>query len=203
MAHRFGGKLPLLVIGVLASGFMASIFLNISQGQRATQDRNQLEGEITDLRYQLNQNKQALLTPTPSPLATPEPTLSPSPSPMVAGASTISFTQIEARLTVNDPITDLTYDMTTNGQYEVVGLSTRSLISTYPQCKPGRTNNALGQIVRKTTKTSTGTFIKKLGNWYYFYIAPSGYCASDPSGRDTLAAARAAVKNGSLPTLSN
>jgi len=80
----------------LGVGFIASVFLNFVQSQHASQDHKLLQGEITDLRYQVNLDKLAATGPTPSasPVATPEaspspsptPGASPSPSPSPAGA---------------------------------------------------------------------------------------------------------------------
>jgi uncharacterized protein YgiM (DUF1202 family) len=72
-------------------GFGASAYLNIAQQQRADQDKKLLQGEITDLRYQLGQDKLASATsPSPSPAASPDATPAPSPSntPAVLGSST-------------------------------------------------------------------------------------------------------------------
>jgi hypothetical protein len=122
----------------------------------------------------------------------------------VYGTSSVSISQLGIKLTVSDPVADLTYDMTTSGAYKVAGLSTRSLISKYAACQPSATNNALGYIVQKKAGlSSTGKLIKQAGIYNYFYIAPTSFCATDQDGRNTLAAARAAVKNAVLPTLSN
>ncbi|HEX3081824.1 MAG TPA: hypothetical protein VHQ86_01080 [Candidatus Saccharimonadia bacterium] len=84
-------KLSTVIAIALGCGFVASVILNIVQNQRANQDHRLLQGEITDLRYQVNEDKQQLASPTPSPSptaspdATPEPTASPmaeaSPTP--------------------------------------------------------------------------------------------------------------------------
>jgi len=65
----------------LGVGFVASVFLNFVQSQHAAQDHKLLQGEITDLRYQVNLDKVAAAGPTASPVATPEASPSPSPSP--------------------------------------------------------------------------------------------------------------------------
>lgn len=181
-----------------------SVYLNFNQNLRAQEDRNLLQGQITDLTYQIKKDAVAAAIPpaTPTPLATPEP--SPTPSPVVAGTSSVSIAQLAIKLTVSDPVADLTYDMTTSGAYPVAALSTRSLVSKYPACKPSIVNNALGFIVQKKAGlASTGKLIKQAGIYNYFYLAPTGSCATDPDGQNTLAAARAAVKNAVLPTLSN
>lgn len=202
------GAISLLLILAITFGvgLAASAYLNYYQFQRAEQDRQLLERQVTDLRYQVNQNQLASaspsVSPTPTPLATPEGT--PTPTPQVAGTASVSISQYGVKLTVSDPVADLTYDMVKNGIYTVSGLSTRALIAKYPACAPSASNNALGQIVQKKHgQKSTGVLIKQVGVYDYFYIAPSGYCAPDQAGRNELAAARAAVKNAALPTLTN
>ncbi|HVQ44238.1 MAG TPA: hypothetical protein VMT30_04710 [Candidatus Saccharimonadia bacterium] len=206
MSQRGAINLVTVIAVVLGLGLLASMYLNYSQHQSAQQDRKQLQGEITDLRYQVKQDQQAAAgpSPTPSPLATPEP--SPTATPAVAGTSSIAISQYGVKLTVADPIADLTYNMVKNGQYTVAGLSTRALLAKYPACAPAAANNALGQIVQKraaTGVTSTGKLVKQIGVFNYYYIEPTGFCTADPDGRNALAAARAAFKNASLPTLSN
>ena len=200
------GKISLSTVlaVVLSLGFSASAYLNYVQSQKAQEDHNLLQGQVTDLRYQLKQDAEAsaVAPATPTPLATPEP--SPTPTPAVQGTSSVSISQLAIKLTVADPVADLTYDMATSGAYPVAALSTRSLISKYSACKPSSSNTALGFIVQKKLGlTSTGKLIKQAGAYNYFYIAPTGFCATDQAGRDILAAARAAIKNSVLPTLSN
>lgn len=203
-------SLPVIIAVVLGLGLAASTYLNVVQHQSAQADRKLMQGEITDLRYQVNKDLVATASspataspaPTPTPLATPEP--SPSATPLVAGTGSVSISQLAIKLTVADPVADLTYDMVKNGEYTVAGLSTRSLISKYPACAPSDSNSGLGQIVRKKAGIkSSGTLIKQAGVYSYYYVAPVGFCASDVAGRNTLAAARAAVKNATLPSLTN
>lgn len=189
---------------VFGLGLAASAYLNVNQSQRAVEDHNLLQGQITDLQYQLKKDAQAVASasPTPTPLATPEPT--PTPTPAVAGTTSIKLTQLGVTLTASDPVADLTYDMTKSGAYPVAALSTRSLVSKYPACQPSATNNALGYVVQKKAGlASTGKLIKQAGVYNYFYIAPVGFCATDQAGKNVLAAARAAVVNAVLPTLTN
>jgi hypothetical protein len=189
---------------VLSLGLSGSAYLNYMQHQRAQEDHALMQGQITDLRYQLKKDAEAsaVAPPTPTPLATPEPT--PTPAPVVAGTTSISLAQLGIKLTAADPVADITYDMTKSGAYPVAALSTRALIAKYPACTPSASNNALGFIVQKKTGlASTGKLIKQAGIYNYFYIAPTGFCAADQDGRNTLAAARAAVKNAVLPTLTN
>jgi len=97
-------KLPVLISVVLGVGFVASVFLNIVQNQRAQQDHKLLQGEITDLRYQVNEDKVTLdggspkpspstssspsASASPSPSASPDASPTPTPTGSVAGAST-------------------------------------------------------------------------------------------------------------------
>lgn len=189
---------------VFGLGLAASAYLNVMQSQRAVEDHNLMQGQVTDLQYQVKKDAaaSAVVPPTPTPLATPEPTATPAPA--VAGTASIGLTQLGVSLTAADPVADLTYSMSKSGIYPVAALSTRSLIAKYPACQPSATNNALGYIVQKKTGlSSTGKLIKQAGVYNYFYISPSGFCASDQAGRNTLAAARAAVINAVLPTLTN
>lgn len=204
-------KLPIVISVTLGLGFIASAILNVQQYNHAQQDKKLLQGQITDLTYQVNQDKAS-----PSPSATPDvdaepsstptstPTASPSESPAVAGAKSVNVSQLEIKLTASDPVSDLTYGMARSGAYDVAALTTETLVAKYAACKPSDTNNALGLIVRKKPGvSSTGTFIKKLGDWNYYYLEPkSGTCATDQAGRNNLAAARAAVKNTVIPSMS-
>ncbi len=180
-----------LVSVTLGLGLAASAYLNIAQSQRAVEDHNLLQGQITDLQYQVKKDAEAtaVAPSTPTPLATPEP--SATPTPVVAGTAIIGLSQLGIKLTASDPVADLTYDMTTSGAYPVAALSTRALVAKYPACKPSAANTALGFIVQKKTGlTSTGKLIKQAGIYNYFYIAPVGVCATDQDGRNTLAVLR-------------
>ncbi len=89
MNQQGGITLPVVIAVVLGLGLAASAYLNIAQHQAAVQDHKLLQGEITDLRYQVNQDQQtasAPASPTPSPLATPDatPAASPAPTPTPA-----------------------------------------------------------------------------------------------------------------------
>jgi hypothetical protein len=107
MSQRGAVSLPTLVAVVLGLGFGASAYLNYSQYTRTQQDKKLLNGEITDLKYQVVQDHLGT-TPTPSsspgnsaapsPSSTPGAGATPSPSqsPAVAGASTQTMTVIEA-----------------------------------------------------------------------------------------------------------
>lgn len=206
ITQRGSVSLPIVFAAVFGLGLAASVYLNYYQHQGAQADRKLLQGEITDLRYQVNKDQIASAAPTAlpttAPLATPEP--APTPTPVVAGTGSVSISQWAIKLTVADPVADLTYDMVKNGSYTVAGLSTRALIAKYPTCAPSAANTALGQIVQKKAGfTSAGTIIKQAGVYKYYFIAPAGFCATDQAGRDVLAAARAAIKNSVLPTLTD
>lgn len=207
MRNQRGALSLTLVIAItLGLGLAASAYLNYYQFEKSEDERALLERQITDLRYQVTQDQLAAASvaasPTPTPLATPEST--PTPTPQVEGTSVVTFSKYGVHVTVSDPVADLTYAMVKNGVYEVVGLSTRSLIAKYPACAPSASNTALGQIVQKKhPSTSTGVLIKQAGVYDYFYIKPYGFCATDKAGQNELAAARAAIVNSVNPTLSN
>jgi hypothetical protein len=100
MSQRGAISLPIVIAVVLGLGFGASAYLNMSQYQRAQQDKKLLKGEITDLRYQIKQDQLASGDPSPSPSPEASPSPSPSPSatpvptttPEVAGASAHTMT---------------------------------------------------------------------------------------------------------------
>ncbi len=87
-------SLPIVIAAVFGIGLAASMYLNYSQFKASDQDRKLMQGEITDLRYQVKQDSLASASspsPTPSPLATPEPKATSTPAPSstpVLGAST-------------------------------------------------------------------------------------------------------------------
>lgn len=204
----FGKKwlnLPVVIAAVLGLGFGASAYLNVAQHQRAEAEKKLLQGEITDLRYQVKQDqegKTAAADPaseTPSEAeATPTPT--PVPSPAVAGTASISIGHLDVKLTATDPIADLTYAPEKSGSYTVAAFTTQALVAKYPACKAG----ALGSLVRKlkTVKPNSGNqLIKPIGSYNYYYIAPAFTCATDTNGRNEVAAAAAALKTTALPTL--
>jgi len=199
------GSAPILLIvvaTVFGLGLLASGYLNYVQFQSADQDKREFEGRITDLQYQL---KQQPASPSPSPSTSPSP--SPSPSPGVLGEQTVAFTQLGAQVATGDPIADLTYEyqaVKSGGvTLAVANLTTRSLMAQYPKCIPGTTS--LGQIVRRplSSKTSASKFIKRLGDYNYYYVAAGGNCTGTTAGLATLNAARTAVINTALPTLAN
>jgi hypothetical protein len=194
-------SLPIIIAIVLGLGFGASAYLNYVQYERDQQDETLLQGQITDLKYQLNLNNSA--SPSPSPLAStsPSPTDSPTPSssPAVAGTSVVPISQFAVKFTVTDPITDLTYQPARNGSYDVAAFTTQSLIAKYPACKAG----AIGSLVQKRSDSVTAedTFVKSLGGMYYFYVAPTFTCTGTTDGRNQIAQDEVALKNSALPSL--
>ncbi len=196
------GRAPLLLIIITATlglGFGALIYLNYAQYQRAEQDKRLLQGEITDLRYQLKQDSAA------SPSATPSPTPSSTPAvPAVQGAQAVDLAQLGVKLQPSDPIADLTYSYQLVNGLAVANLTTSSLMAKYPACKPGA---ALGMVVRRPLNsrpaTSASKLIKRLGDYNYYYVASTSNCATDAAGRASLAEARSALIAAVLPTLSN
>lgn len=197
-----------MVAAACAAGFVASAVLNILQFQHAQGDKKLLQGQITDLQYQVNLDHASptpgqdasAVTVTPA-AATPTP--APSATPAVAGSAAVSLgAPVSAKLTASDPVADLTYWTTTSGSYQVVSLTTESL-KKYPACAAGAANSALGEIVRKNVNASAGgTLIKSLGGAYFFYLPPAGNCATDDAGKSLVETYRDAVKNTVLPTLS-
>jgi len=101
MAPRRGINLPIVIAVVMGLGFGASAFLNMAQYARSEQDKKLLRGEITDLKYQVEQDRLAGnvgASPSPSPEASetpsPSPDTAPTPSasPEVAGAAARTMT---------------------------------------------------------------------------------------------------------------
>ena len=111
MASGGFAKLPVIISVALGLGFGASMFLNIYQNQQASQDKKLLQGTITDLRYQVNQDKLASASPSVSPLATPE--SSPSPSPAASPSASPTSSPVLGASTTN------TATVTTAGKFHV------------------------------------------------------------------------------------
>ncbi len=202
-------KLWVVVAVVLGLGFVASAYLNFYQYQQANQEQSQLQGQITDLTYQVKQDHLPggdAYSPSPSPAAnsgsSASPSPSPSPSPSVAGTASIKISQFGVNFTVSDPIVDLTYAPTESGGLIVAGLTTQSLLAKYPGCTPS--NAALGMLVRRPTgetAPSHDKLVKNLGGYSFYYVAPLGYCTSDSAGRNIIAADSAALSGTALATL--
>lgn len=196
------GRAPILlsvIAATLGMGLVASAYLNYQQHEQAAQEAQLLNGTITDLRYQLNQDESA--SPSPSASATPTPTATPSPA--VQGTQSVALSQLGVTLTTTDPVADLTYSYQLVNGLAVANLTTTSLVAKYPACKPG---TALGQIVRRplsSKASSASKLIKKLGDYNYYYVAPSGNCGSDAAGRTLVSSEQSALVNAVLPTLAS
>ena len=89
-----------------AAGLVGSALLNMVQFQRAQQDKKLLQGEITDLRYELNLERGSQITPTPEPEASASPqaspAASPTPAPEVAGTASVAIPVYGLKLTARD-----------------------------------------------------------------------------------------------------
>jgi hypothetical protein len=165
--------------------------------------------------------------PSPSPSSGIKFTLvSPKPSdaPLPAGQSRVNISLFGVKMVVADPIDDLVYGTLGDSSRKMVGFTTQALLAQYPLCKPG----ALGYLSRKQHIGPTGSpsasptpsytprytsspnplgkngLVKTIGNFDYYYLSPSYSqlsCANDQFGRNSIAAAKAAVLNAALPTL--
>ena len=201
MTERGAITLPTIIAIVLGIGFCASAYLNYAQHERASQDETLLQGQITDLKYQLNQNGSSA-SPSPDPSNDPSPSASPSPSnsPAVAGTASVPISQFGVKFTANDPITDVTYQPAPNGSYQVAAFTTQSLIAKYPACKVG----AIGSLAKKRTNTKSpyDTYIKTIGGYYYFYVSPVFTCTGTTDGRNQIAQDEAQLKNDLQQSLS-
>jgi hypothetical protein len=198
-SQRGAIKLSVILASALGAGFIASAYLNFYQHQQSTQQQSLLQGQVTDLRYQVNQDH---LGASPSPSASLLPTALPSPSPStgtVAGSTVVSMSQYGVKVTVVDPISDLTYGMVQDGIYSVVGFTSQDLLAKYPACKPG----ALGELLRWTGAPHAGNIDlhKSFGGYKYYYKSPTFTCTTDTAGNNTLAADKAALINSALPTM--
>lgn len=160
---------------------------------------------------------QSPANPTPTEIMLPS--SSPTGSPgLAAGQAIVKLLPFEISLTVADPIVDLVYGRLGDDDNPTVGFTTESLLARYPACSAG----ALGTLVRVRAPTPSPTttpsptprrstaptrtpqnqpFKKTIDGYIYTYRTPTFSCATSQTGRDTLAAARAALVNGSLPTL--
>ncbi len=95
---------PLKAVTVLlGAGLVVAVGASIWQAQQSAQDKRLLQGEITDLRYQVSQDRlAATATPTPSPDITPNPSPDASPTPTpVLGDTTQVLTKIISNPSVN------------------------------------------------------------------------------------------------------
>ncbi len=202
------GRAPILLIVVMATlglGLGASMYLNYNQYSQAEEDRKLLKGEITDLRYQLDQDQKASPSPSPGSSSSPSPAASPTPTP-VLGTQSVVLAQLGVRLSASAPIADLTYQFQSvrSGAYTlaVANLTTTSLMNKYANCRPGA---ALGQLVRRPIgsrpSSSTTRFLKKIGDYNYYYVPMTSNCGTDSAGRAAVAAAQSYLAATVLPTL--
>ena len=201
-------SLPILIATACALGFVGSAVLNMIQFQHNQDNTKLLQGRITDLQYQYNLDH-ASPTPQPTEASAGTPTPTPAPeapaTPAVAGSTVVTIGgDLNIKLTATDPVADLTFWLTTSGQYHPASLTTISLKSKYSACGSGAANNALGWIINEKTRTTDSKGqppFKVIGADHYFYQAPSGYCATDDAGKAALDTGRAAVKNTVLATV--
>jgi hypothetical protein len=203
------GAAPVLMIVIAAAlglGLAASGYLNYVQYQRSSDEKRQLTGEISDLRYQLKQDGQTPAEPTaspsPSPSASPDSAVSPTPVPAVAGAQALQIGELGVHVTPADPVADLTYSYQLVSGLAVANLTTNGMAAKNPGCKAG----ALGMLVRRPLSskpsTSASHFIKKIGNYNYYYVTPTSNCGSSADGRAYITAAVAALTDTIMPALS-
>jgi hypothetical protein len=197
------------IITFLFLGFCASALLNVVQNDRAERDKKILSDQLFDLQRQ----KHAHVLPSHETGAST--TSGHGDFPAVAGQSTITVSLFNIKLAAADPITDLVYGEVKTGGVTGAGFTTEALLAEYSACKAG----ALGTLVRTKaaptsspkptpsrtplpTKTPTNQpFSKTVGGYTYTYKSPAFTCVTDKPGRDTVAAAVAALKNQALPTL--
>ena len=203
-------NLTLVAAITFGVGFVALGYLNYYQHSQAQQAQSLLQGQITDLTYQVNQdhaNGTASATPVASPSASPgaSPQASPSPSssPQVAGTATISLPLYKVNFTANDPITDVTASAAQDGSYQVEAFTSSSLLAKYPQCTAG----VLGVLVAKTSRSASAgdEYLKTLGGYSYYYNPKplvSASCATDSAGQ-TVISQDVANLSKALSTLSS
>jgi hypothetical protein len=180
----------LALIFTLLVCFAASVYLNVTQGERAQKDSIQLHSQLTQLQEQARVKHLSDPPPTPSPSASPA---------EVAGQGSVNIAFYGVHITVTDPIIDIVYGPVRDGSYPVAGFATQTLLAKYPACKAG----VLGELVRYKTGVwhSSQPPIKTIGEYNYYYKSPAFSCVTDKPGRDAVAAAVAALKNQALPTL--
>lgn len=197
---RSGHNLLIIIAVTFGLGLAASGYLNYVQFSRAHDELAAANGQITDLTYQLKQKvATAVASPSPSTSVSPSPT--PSEAPAVLGTTTVKFNQLGVAVAAADPIADLTYSYQLIAGLAVANLTTTGLVAQYPSCKPGA---ALGQLVRrpKTSRAAPSSkLIKAFGDYNYYYVAAPGNCATDTAGRASVAAAKAALIDAVLPSM--
>jgi hypothetical protein len=205
LSERGATSVVMVCAVVFGLGLVASVVLNLLQAQRAADDKAQLQGQITDLTYQVEQDHKKLAGSTvtsPTPSVSPTPSASPSPSatPAVLGSQTIKLTELGVSVTVSDPVGDLVYKSQPKNGVSIVGLTTASLNAKYPKCVA----SFLGQISKRAdgAKANTNeTLIKSIGGNSYYYIKPVVECATDAAGKALRANLVNTIQASVLPTL--
>ena len=182
------GAVNILVVCaiVFGLGLAASGFLNIFQAQRAADERTQLKGQITDLTYQVDQDRKAASshpnTTSPTPSSSPLVSTSPSTPPSGAVQKTVALTELGVSVTASDPVSDLIYTYMPSGGVPTVGFTTSALVSKYPKC----TASFIGLITKHPNGSSVKSIehlIKSIGTNSYYYVPASVECAPDADGR--------------------
>jgi hypothetical protein len=196
VTERGAITLPTIIAIVLGIGFCASAYLNYAQHEQSSQNETLLQGQITDLKYQLNQDS---ASPSPSPIASkdPSPSASPSPSsaPAVAGTASVPISQFNVKFTANDPITDITYQPEQSGSYLVAAFTTQSLIAKYPACHAGAIGSLVRKLAGRSSVSGADSFSKNIAGYNYYYVSPGYYCAGTTDGRNEIAQDEAQLKN--------
>ncbi len=191
---------------VFGLGLASSAYLNYVQAQRAADEKRLLKGQITDLSYQLGQDRKSQATPTPStsPEAsttpTPTPSTTPEPTPAVLGAKALALTELGVSLNVADPVADLIYSYQPKNGVPTIGLTTTSLVAKYPKCVA----SFLGQISKRVAgakPNSNEHLIKTIGGNSYYFIQPVVECASDANGKSLRSKLLNAVSTTVLSSL--
>jgi hypothetical protein len=184
------GAVNILVVCVVVFGvgLAASAFLNYFQAQRAADERTQLKGQITDLTYQITQDRKAATKPasseTPSPTATPATTSTPSPTttPDPSAPKILALKELGVSVTVSDQVVDLIYTYMPSGGVPTIGFTASSLQTKYPKCVA----SFLGLITKHPNGTKVKSIehlIKSIGASAYYYVPASVECATDADGK--------------------
>lgn len=190
--------LPAVIIATLSLGLAASMYLDYSNAKSSQEYKRQTQGELTDLRYQVQQDQLATL---PSPAASPTPSASPA---TVLGSQSLAISEMGVKLAPSAPMADLNYAVipSQTAGAVVVGFKSDAFSAKYPNCTPG---SALGQLVRRPSAQkapASNIYILTVGDFKYYYYNPGNTCATSTAGRADVAAATIALKNTILKTIS-
>lgn len=171
---------------VFGIGLASSAYLNYFQAQRAADEKRLLKGQITDLTYQVDQDRKSASSKSPSPsvspLESPSPTPSPTTTPAVLGTKALALTELGVSLTATEPVVDLIYAYQPKNGVATIGLTTSSLASKYPKCVA----SFLGQISKRAAGAKANSnehLIKSISGNSYYYIQPVVECAPDAEGK--------------------